>query len=125
MADRAPFRPGVAPTFGFHIEELILHRFELIDSYEVAAAIERELARLLHEPATQQRLLGRDRMEDESAAHRLDAGSFIVPHNATPDAVGAQVAQAIYRSLAPSNAFRPNSRQSASRTPPPTAGTGV
>ena len=34
MADRAPLRPGVAPVFSFHIEELILHGFARIDRYE-------------------------------------------------------------------------------------------
>jgi hypothetical protein len=114
MADRASRRPGAAPTFGFHIEELILHGFEPIHRYEVAAAIERELARLLHEPAVQQRLLGRHAAVDESAPQRLDAGSFIVPHDATPGAVGAQVAQAIYRRLTPSGASAVDARQSSS-----------
>jgi hypothetical protein len=125
MSDRAPLRRGVAPAFDLHIEELILHGFERIDRYEVASAIEHEIARLLRGPATQQRLLGRDRTDVESTAHQLDAGSLIVPHNATPHAVGVQVAQAICHSLAPGDASRDDSRQSASRTRSPTAGPGA
>lgn len=124
MADHAPVRPGVAPSFDLHIEELILHGFERIDRYRVTSAIERELARLLREPGAQQRPRARDRTGGESGAHRLDAGSFIVPHNATPDAIGVQVAQAIFHSLAPGNASGTDARPSASRTRPPSAGRG-
>src|SRR4030088_2301126 len=101
MADRAPVRPGMAPTLGLHIDELVLHGFERIDRRGVVSAIERELARLLGEPAAQQRLRGRDRTDGELAAHRLAAGSFTVTHDVTPDTVGVHVGRAIYRGLAP------------------------
>jgi len=102
MADHAPDRSGTAPTLDLRIEELVLHGFAPIDRHQVAGAIECELARLLCEPGAHDWLRrGGGAHRD---GHRLDAGSFIVPHGATPDAVGVQVAQAIYRGMAPSAA---------------------
>ncbi|HKC33733.1 MAG TPA: hypothetical protein VKC16_09740, partial [Xanthobacteraceae bacterium] len=100
MADRAPARPAV-PVLDLRIEELVLHGFERVDRHQVASAIERELARLLREPGMHDRLRRRGATEGDAGTHRLDAGSFIVPHDATADAVGAQVAQAIYRGMTP------------------------
>ena len=59
MADRAPARPAV-PVLDLRIEELVLHGFERVDRHQVASAIERELARLLREPAAHDRLRRRE-----------------------------------------------------------------
>lgn len=125
MADRAPDRPDTAPTLALRIEELVLHGFARIDRHRVASAIERELARLLREPTAHDPLRWRGAMEGEAAAHRLDAGSFIVPHDATPDAIGAQVAQAIYRGMTPNAASGTEARRGSRRPGPPTAGPGA
>jgi hypothetical protein len=125
MADRAPDRPDTAPTFALRIEELVLHGFARIDRHRVASAIERELARLLRDPAAHDPLRWRGAMEGEAAAHRLDAGAFIVPHDATPDAVGAQVAQAIYRGMTPGVGPGAAAPPSSRRTPTRNAGTGA
>jgi hypothetical protein len=99
MADRTTNRPDDGPACVFHIEELVLHGFKRTDRYAIAAAIERELGRLVSEPGAQRALLDRGSRGDEP--FRSDAGSFVVPHDAGPDAVGVQVARAIHRGLGP------------------------
>jgi hypothetical protein len=90
--DLSPFvlRPS---SIELHIDELILHGFAPIDRAPIAAAIERELGRLLAErgapPGWAQ---GAD-------LARLDGGSFDVAPGAGADAVGAQVARAIYNGM--------------------------
>jgi hypothetical protein len=77
-----------------HIERLVLHDFAPGDRRRIGAAVVRELERLLAEggaPAG----LGRS-----GALARLDRQSFLVAPGADAAAVGAQVAQAIYRGLA-------------------------
>jgi hypothetical protein len=101
MADRRPDRVDAAPVLDLQIEELVLHGFERIDRRQVASAIERELERLLREPAAHERLRRHGATDGRADADRLDAGAFIVPHDATAQAVGLQVAQAIWRGLAP------------------------
>jgi hypothetical protein len=78
------------------IDELVLHGFHGVDRHAIAGAIERELGRLLGEVGAQQALRGR---EPRSGDYRLDAGAFVVPADATPHAVGVQVARAIHRGL--------------------------
>jgi hypothetical protein len=101
MADPRPSRADAAPDLDLRIEELVLHGFEPIDGHQVASAIERELVRLLREPAAHDRLRRRGATERHADADRLDGGSFIVPHDATAQAFGVQVAQAIWRGMAP------------------------
>jgi hypothetical protein len=98
MADRAP---APAPTLDLRIEELVLRGFERIDRHRVASAIERELARLMREPAAHDRLRPRGATDGRAGADRLDGGTFIVPHDASAHAVGVQVARAIWRGMAP------------------------
>jgi hypothetical protein len=97
MADRATNRPDDGPACVFHIEELVLHGFKRTNRYAVTAAIERELGRLVSEPGAQRALLDRGNRGNEPL--QSDAGSFVVPHDASPDAVGVQVARAIHRGL--------------------------
>jgi hypothetical protein len=76
------------------IDELVLHGFRPADRYEVAAAIERELARLFAGGAPPALFDGARPTGD------IDGGSFAVPHGASAADVGAEVARAIHRSLA-------------------------
>jgi hypothetical protein len=121
MADRAP---APAPTLDLRIEELVLHGFERIDRHQVASAIERELARLLREPAAHEALRRRGATDGRADADRLDAGAFIVPHDASAPAVGAQVAQAIWRGMTPSAAPGAEPASSTRRTQLPSTGGG-
>jgi hypothetical protein len=98
MADRDDKKTGVRRANGLagsgldlHIDELVLHGFRPGDRYAIAASLERELSRLFLDEGVPPDL-GGDRF-------RKDAGAFDVPHGATPDAVGIQVARAIHRSL--------------------------
>jgi hypothetical protein len=124
MADRASARPGVAPALDLRIEELVLHGFERVDRHQVASAIERELARLLRDPAAPDRLRRRGASGGSAGADRLDGGSFIVPHDATAQAVGMQVAQAIWRGMAPDGAAGADASRGTRRTQLPGAGGG-
>jgi hypothetical protein len=98
MADQDDKKTGVRRATGLagsgldlRIDELVLHGFAPGDRYAIAASLERELSRLYAEDGVPPSL-GGDRF-------RRDAGAFEVPHGATPDAVGIQVARAIHRSL--------------------------
>jgi hypothetical protein len=124
MADRAPARPGAAPTLDLRIEELVLHGFERVDRHQVASAIERELARLLREPAAHEALRRREPADGRADADRLDAGAFIVPHDAPAQAVGVQVAQAIWRGMTPSGAPGGGAARGSQRAQPPGTGGG-
>jgi hypothetical protein len=88
-----------AAEFELQIEELILHGFWPADRYAIAAAIERELGRLFEAGGVPPALLPGGGAAAGFESHRLDAGSFDVPHDATPDAVGVQVARAIHSGL--------------------------
>jgi hypothetical protein len=89
-------RSSDAPTCVLRIEELVLQGFQAVDRHAIADAIAGELGRLLGEAGTLKALRGRDLRGGD---HRLDAGAFVVPSEATPHAVGIQVARAIHRGL--------------------------
>jgi len=74
MADRAPDRSDAALVLDLRIEELVLYGFERVDRHQVASAIERELARLLHDPAAHDRLGRRGASGGSAGADRLDGG---------------------------------------------------
>ena len=76
-----------------HIDELIVHGFPTTDRAQIAAAVERELARLLAERGVP------SGWAQGADVAQLDSGSFQVVQGAPADAVGAQVAQAIYGGL--------------------------
>lgn len=73
-----------------HLEELILHDFPHSQRYHIAAAIEQELTRLFTEQGVPPSLTRGGQVA------QIDGGTFNVPSNAAPNAIGAQVAQAIY-----------------------------
>ena len=76
-----------------HIEELVLHGFPQVSHAEIARHIEMELSNLLrqgHLPAS---------LVQGGALANLNGGTFDVSPNTTPQALGAQVAQTLYRGL--------------------------
>jgi len=76
-----------------YIEELVLHGFPTGDRYRIAEAVERELARLFAEqgvPPSFNR--GADIL-------RLDGGAFELAPGSKAEAIGAHVAEAVYRGL--------------------------
>jgi hypothetical protein len=107
--------PAAIESCVFRIEELVLHGFHGADRHAIAGAMERELGRLLGEAGSQQALLARERTIGD---HRLDAGSFAVPADATPGAIGIEVARAIHRSLGNSGRSREPSNPGSVRAPP-------
>ncbi len=76
-----------------HIEELVLRGFAPGDRYRIGDAMERELARLFDERGVPPSLAR------WSGIERLDGGAFEVAHGSKAEAVGVQVAQAIYGGL--------------------------
>jgi len=76
-----------------HIEELVLRGFAPGERYGIGEAVERELARLFDEQGVPPSLA------QDSEVARLDGGAFEVAHGAKSEAVGAQIAQAIYGGL--------------------------
>jgi len=74
-----------------HIDELILHGFELGDRYRIGEAVEHELARLLCEQGVPLSL------HSENATDELKAPTFSPTPGAKPPAIGRQIAQAVYK----------------------------
>ncbi len=74
-----------------HIQELVLYGFDNPDSYYVRSAVERELARLFSERGVPS-YLTRGRQ-----VARLSGATFDVASGSEVDAIGSQVAQALYR----------------------------
>lgn len=79
-----------------HIDELVLHGFAPADRYRIAEALERELTRLLG--AGELAGAGTD-----VSSERLDGGSFAVAPGMRPAQIGAEAAQAVYRSVLAQN----------------------
>ena len=76
-----------------HIDELILHGFDPTSRAVIAAAVERALTQLLAERGLPP-MLCRD-----GAIAQLNGGSLTVGAGARPEAIGDQLAQAIYGGL--------------------------
>jgi hypothetical protein len=76
-----------------HIEELVLHGFASGDSYQIGEAVERELAHLFTEEGTPPLLAQGNEIE------RLDGGAFEVKPGSKAEAIGAQLARAVYGGL--------------------------
>lgn len=97
------------PSIELHIKELVLHGFAPKDRYRIAEAIERELAGLFSEHTIPPSLLN-----GGEVAH-MNAGAVQVQSGARPDAIGAQVARAVFRGLgvAGANRQRPLSQSTA------------
>jgi hypothetical protein len=77
-----------------HIDELALEGFSAADGRAIAAAMERELARLLAGPNAP--LAGARR---SLSLDRLDAGELTLPPRAKPAQIGVAAARAVSRSL--------------------------
>jgi hypothetical protein len=77
-----------------HIEELVLRGFAPGDRYRIGEAVERELARLFTEEEGVPPSLAR-----RSGIERLDGGAFEVAHGLKPEAIGVQLAQAVFGGL--------------------------
>jgi hypothetical protein len=76
-----------------HIEELVLHGFAPGDRYRIGEAVERELARLFARQGTPPSLAQGGEIE------HLDGRTFEVKPGSRAEAIGAQVAQAVYGGL--------------------------
>lgn len=76
-----------------HIEELVLHGFSPGDRQRIEAAVQKELARRLAEQGVPPSLARGGEMA------RLDGGSFEVAPSSGTEAIGAQVALALYGGL--------------------------
>lgn len=82
-----------APDLRVHIETLVLEGFPPQDRGRVARAVEQELTRL-YAAREAGRMVPRASIIDH-----MDAGSFDVAPGTLPDAIGAQIARAIYGGL--------------------------
>jgi hypothetical protein len=76
-----------------HVEELVLHGFEPGDRYGIGQAVEQELGRLLAELGTPPSLARTGEVP------HLDGGSFETKPGSGVEAIGAQVARAVYGGL--------------------------
>jgi hypothetical protein len=76
-----------------HIEELILHGFPPAARHHIGDALVRELTRLLTEEGVPPSLAA----GGESA--RLNGGTFQSTHDTPVEAIGAQIARAVYGGL--------------------------
>ena len=84
------FSPASVEIF---IEELVLHGFSPIDRYRLADAVQCELARLFTDQGVPTALA-----QGREIAH-LDGGRFEVAAGSPAEAIGAQVAQALFGGL--------------------------
>jgi hypothetical protein len=75
------------------IGELVLEGFAPADRLRIGAAVERELARLVGEGGLGDSVMG------GGAREAVDAGSFTRAAQATPAAVGGDVARSVYAGL--------------------------
>lgn len=76
-----------------HIEELVLYGFPAGDRLRIGESLERELARLFADLGVPAAVLAGRELDG------LDSGSFNVRQNATPEAIGASVAAAVYEGM--------------------------
>lgn len=76
-----------------HLEELVLHGFSPGDRYRIGEAVERELTRLFIEQGVPPSLA------QGGEVGRLDGGMFKVAPGSKAEAIGAQIAQAVYGEL--------------------------
>ena len=75
------------------IDELILHGFDPRERQRIGAAVQQELTRLLGAQGVPQGLAQGGRFE------QVNAGAFTVAPGMSAEAIGAQVAQAVYGGL--------------------------
>ncbi|MDX1530152.1 MAG: hypothetical protein R3362_01370 [Rhodothermales bacterium] len=82
------------PTVELHIDRLVLRGFGRLDGAAVGATAEAELTRLLAERGVPPAL------QLEARVTRLDGGHFYAAPNASAEAVGRDIAHAVYGGLA-------------------------
>lgn len=80
-------------NIALRIDELALHGFAAADRQAIGAALQRELTRLISDQGVPAALT------EGSSVDRLDAGVFNVAPGMSAEAIGAQVAQAVYGGL--------------------------
>lgn len=85
--------PNLHPPVSLHIEKLVLHGLAPGDRYRIGEAMQRELERLIAMQGLAP-LLARG-----GEIARLDGGVFQVAPSAKADAIGSQIAQAVYGGL--------------------------
>ncbi len=76
-----------------HIEELVLDGFSPGDHHGISESVERELSRMFTEQGSPQL------MEQSGEIERLQVGKFDIKEGSRDDAIGVQVARAIYGGL--------------------------
>jgi hypothetical protein len=76
-----------------HIDRLVLKGFRNADSHAISEAMRGELARLLADPTTGERLASRGHVSG------LDAGKVTLTHNAKPRRSGISAARAIAKGI--------------------------
>jgi hypothetical protein len=86
---------GMKQSVSMHIEELVLHGFQPAQRRRIAAAVEKELARLIREQGVPQLL------RNPASLGRMNAGTIGLRANQTAAATGVGISQAIYRSFDP------------------------
>jgi hypothetical protein len=88
-------RPQPGPTeVVVRIERLVLEGFAAHDRWRIASAVESELSRLLTERGLPPGLL------EGGAVATIQADSFAPRAGSRPEAIGADVARAVYEGLA-------------------------
>ena len=90
QADRSP---QAGHSIVVHIEELVLHGFAPEGRHRIARAVESELARLMSEEGLPG--LGMNSINIE----RVRGGAFKAEAGARPQATGAEIARAVFRSV--------------------------
>jgi hypothetical protein len=75
------------------VDELAMHGFEPSDRYRIGEAVQRELSRLFTEQGLPPSLA------QGGEVARLDGGTWEAEPASAAEAIGSQVAQAVYRAL--------------------------
>ena len=83
-------KPG---NIELYVEELVLHGLSPADRYRIGQAVEHELVRMFAERGAPSSLAQGSEIE------RLDGGAFEVRQSAKAEAIGVQVARAVYGGL--------------------------
>ena len=90
------------PNIEVHIDEIVLHGFSAADRYVIGDAFTYELSQLFENNEIGISLINNTR------APTLNARQIIIPSNARPTLIGAQVAKVVHGSL---NASNPRGRK--------------
>jgi uncharacterized membrane-anchored protein len=80
-------------NINLNIEQIVLHGFAYVDRDAIAAALQQELARLFAEQGLPLAL------GVSGQINRVQGGSFAITPDMQVEAIGSQIAQAIYQSF--------------------------